>query len=287
MDVIFALICVGLLSESSYFARHGGKPLPFSAPTKVIGGLVGLAAVAAMLLMLRAPMVPSSGSRVLLPTFGWALPDWAVVLIMLVGFGENAVLLCKGIVGQSRMIPGRLKTAIEYSPLLVIALGGAYVLHAKSARRHAAVEAAVAARAMERAQYKGVASAAGSTEVGGGSGSSGVAEVHGPRGSATIGALVNTGGHMSNAAPVVAAMAAGFRNCYSQALAQHPGAEGKVLLSINIGPSGAVQSVNAVPSGSLPESVVDCTKSRASLAQFSPPRGGSAVIQIPVSLGKQ
>ena len=69
---------------------------------------------------------------------------------------------------------------------------------------------------------------------------------------------------MSNAAPVVAAMAAGFRNCYSQALAQHPGAEGKVLLSINIGPSGAVQSVNAVPSGSLPESVVDCTKSRGS-----------------------
>jgi hypothetical protein len=158
MDVIFTLICVGLLSESSYFARHGGKPLPFSAPTKVIIGLVGLAAVAAMLLMLRAPIVPSSGSRVFLPTFGWGLPDWAVVLIMLVGFGENAVLLCKGIVGQSRMIAGRLRTAIEYSPLLVIALGGAYVLHVKSARRHAAVEAAVAAWAMERGQHKGVAS---------------------------------------------------------------------------------------------------------------------------------
>jgi hypothetical protein len=164
MDVIFTLICVSLLSESFYFARHGGKPLPFSSPTKVIIGLVGLAAVAAMLLMLRAPLVASRGGRVLLPTFGWALRDWAVVLIMLVGFGQNGVLLCKGIVGQSRMIAGRLKTAIEYSPLLVIALGGAYVLHAKSARRHAAVQAAVAWE-MERTQHKGVASAAGSAEV--------------------------------------------------------------------------------------------------------------------------
>jgi tetrahydromethanopterin S-methyltransferase subunit D len=64
MDVIFTLICVGLISESSYFARRGGKPLSLSAPTKVIIGLVGLAAVAAMLLMLRAPLVASSGSRV-------------------------------------------------------------------------------------------------------------------------------------------------------------------------------------------------------------------------------
>jgi hypothetical protein len=54
-----------------------------------------------------------------------------------------------------------------------------------------------------------------------------------------------------------------------------------------VGPGGEVQSVAAVPSGNLPDSVVGCVKSRAQAAQFDPPQGGLAVIQVPVTFVKQ
>lgn len=127
----------------------------------------------------------------------------------------------------------------------------------------------------------------GSTTAGSGSGSGAGQEVKGPRGNATTGAAVNSGGQVSNAARVVAGMRAGFRNCYNRALAQNPDAEGKISLSIKVGPGGEVQGVNASPSGNLPDSVVGCVKARASAAQFDPPQGGLAVIQVPVTFVKQ
>jgi hypothetical protein len=92
---------------------------------------------------------------------------------------------------------------------------------------------------------------------------------------------------VSNAARVVAGMRAGFRNCYNRALSQNPDVEGRIALSIHVGPGGEVQSVGAAPSGNLPDSVVSCVKARAQAAQFDPPQGGLAVIQVPVTFVKQ
>jgi hypothetical protein len=70
-------------------------------------------------------------------------------------------------------------------------------------------------------------------------------------------------------------------------LGENPDAQGQIRLSIRVGPGGEVQSVNAVPSGSLPGSVVDCVKARASAARFDAPEGGAAVVQVPVTFVKQ
>ena len=129
--------------------------------------------------------------------------------------------------------------------------------------------------------------AIGSTGTGAGTGTGTVQEVKGPRGNASTGAANVSGGQVSNAARVVAGMRAGFRNCYNRALAQNPDVEGRIALSIRVGPGGEVQGVTAAPSGNLPDSVVSCVKARAQAAQFDPPQGGLAVIQVPVTFVKQ
>jgi hypothetical protein len=54
-----------------------------------------------------------------------------------------------------------------------------------------------------------------------------------------------------------------------------------------VGPTGQVASVSATKTGNIPESVLECVKSRANSANFSPPQGGAAVVQVPVSFVKQ
>jgi hypothetical protein len=117
--------------------------------------------------------------------------------------------------------------------------------------------------------------------------SSGKAKVvKGPTGNASVGGPAVAGGEVSNAARVVAGMRAGFRACYNRELAQNPDAQGSIHLSITVGPGGEVQNVQASPSGNL-GSAVACVQSRARSAQFDPPKGGSAVIQVPVTFVKQ
>jgi outer membrane biosynthesis protein TonB len=120
-----------------------------------------------------------------------------------------------------------------------------------------------------------------------GSGSGGTQEVKGPRGSASMGDASVAGGSVSDASRVVAQMRAGFRACYNRGLAENPDIEGKIQLSIKVGPTGQVASVAATKTGNLPESVVDCVKARANSANFSAPQGGAAVVQVPVSFVKQ
>ncbi|HEY3496164.1 MAG TPA: AgmX/PglI C-terminal domain-containing protein [Polyangiaceae bacterium] len=95
------------------------------------------------------------------------------------------------------------------------------------------------------------------------------------------------GGNISNAAKVVAAMRAAFRQCYQKGLDQNPDSQGSIRLSIKVGPGGEVTNVSATPSGNLPPGVVDCVSARARRAQFDPPEGGSAVVQVPVTFVKQ
>jgi hypothetical protein len=121
----------------------------------------------------------------------------------------------------------------------------------------------------------------------GGTGSGSTQEVKGPRGSASMGDASVAGGSVSDASRVVAQMRAGFRACYNRGLAENPDIEGKIQLSIKVGPTGQVASVAATKTGSLPESVVECVKARATSANFSAPQGGAAVVQVPVSFVKQ
>lgn len=111
-------------------------------------------------------------------------------------------------------------------------------------------------------------------------------KVSGPKGNANVGGAAVSGGEVANASRVVAGMRAGFRNCFNRELAQNPDAQGKIDLSIKVGPGGEVQSVSAAASGSL-GSAVECVKARARSAQFDPPSGGSAVIRVPVTFVKQ
>nr|PZN21811.1 MAG: hypothetical protein DIU78_16765 [Pseudomonadota bacterium] len=112
-------------------------------------------------------------------------------------------------------------------------------------------------------------------------------KVEGPRGNANVAVESQRGGKVGNAAAVVQRMRAGFRNCYQKGLNENPDAQGSVRLTIEVGPGGEVRNVTAVPSGTLPPSVVACVQARARAAQFDPPEGGSAAIVVPVTFVKQ
>jgi hypothetical protein len=111
-------------------------------------------------------------------------------------------------------------------------------------------------------------------------------KVKGPRGTANVAGARPVVGAVSNALAVVAGMRAGFRACYQRELNSNPEASGRISLTIKVGPGGEVQSVQAAPSGNL-GSAVACVRARAAAAQFAPPEGGTAVIQVPVTFVKQ
>jgi hypothetical protein len=127
----------------------------------------------------------------------------------------------------------------------------------------------------------------GATGKGAAAGSGAAQQVKGPKGSADLGSASVAGGSVSDASRVVAQMRAGFRACYNRGLAENPDIEGKISLSIKVGPTGQVSGVSATKTGNIPESVMECVKQRASSANFSPPQGGAAVVQVPVSFVKQ
>ncbi len=128
----------------------------------------------------------------------------------------------------------------------------------------------------------------GSTGRGGGTEGTGtVAKVSGPKGNASVGGAVTAGGNIANASRVVAGMKAGFRNCYNRGLQENPDAQGSIKLAIKVGAGGEVAGVTASPSGNLPASVIACVQARARAAQFDPPEGGSAVVNVPVTFIKQ
>ncbi|HEY5961649.1 MAG TPA: AgmX/PglI C-terminal domain-containing protein [Polyangiaceae bacterium] len=132
----------------------------------------------------------------------------------------------------------------------------------------------------------GLASIGAQGKTEGTQGSGQAAKVSGPKGNANVGGANVSGGSVANASRVVAGMKAGFRNCFQRELSSNPDAQGKISLTIRVGPGGEVQSVSAAASGSL-GSAVECVKARAKSAQFDPPEGGSAVIMVPVTFVKQ
>jgi outer membrane biosynthesis protein TonB len=111
--------------------------------------------------------------------------------------------------------------------------------------------------------------------------------VKGPKASAEVGGAAVSGGAINNASRVVAAMRAAFRGCYQRGLNDNPDAQGSIRLTIKVGPGGEVSGVTTSQSGNLPASVIECVKARARAAQFDPPQGGSAAVQVPVTFVKQ
>lgn len=112
-------------------------------------------------------------------------------------------------------------------------------------------------------------------------------KVRGPRGNASLGNTSVAGGKVSNASRVVARMRAGFRACYNRGLQNNPDIEGKIMLKIQIGPTGQVLKVTAKKKGNIPAAVLGCLKARAKAARFGAPDGGMAVVKVPVTFVKQ
>lgn len=127
----------------------------------------------------------------------------------------------------------------------------------------------------------------GDTHATGGGGTGTTVTLKGPKGSVTAPPPETRGAHITNAASVIAGLKGGFRRCYERALADDPDQAGRIDLSIKVGLGGEVQSVTATPQGNLSNAVVGCIRARAQGAQFEPPQGGLAIVQVPVSLVKQ
>jgi hypothetical protein len=125
------------------------------------------------------------------------------------------------------------------------------------------------------------------THGGGGEGGGTISAPKGPRGTVNAAPPDVKGAPIPNAGAVIASLRAGFRRCYERALAESPDTEGRIALSLKVGPGGEVQSVTATPQGNLSSQVVGCIRARAQSAQFDPPQGGLAVVQVPVSLVRQ
>ncbi len=117
-----------------------------------------------------------------------------------------------------------------------------------------------------------------------GAGSGAVSQsVAAPRSNVTVGAVTPTGGTTANAARVVAGMRAGFRACHQRALNEDPEAAGSIRLSLRVGSAGQVEAASAAPAGRFPRSLVECVTARARAAQFEPPTGGPAILQVPIT----
>lgn len=92
-------------------------------------------------------------------------------------------------------------------------------------------------------------------------------------------------GFIPNADQTVAGMRAGFRECYQKQLSSG-GPGGQATLIVSVGAGGVVEQVSAQNHGMDP-STIECLTAEAKRARFDPPRGGHAVLQVPVTLVRQ
>lgn len=91
-------------------------------------------------------------------------------------------------------------------------------------------------------------------------------------------------GSIAGAEQTVAAMRAGFRDCFRRAADSTN--SGQALLTISVGASGAVEHVDA-ESRDMPPIVLDCLTQQAMSAQFNPPNTDHAIVNVPITFIKQ
>jgi hypothetical protein len=108
----------------------------------------------------------------------------------------------------------------------------------------------------------------------------------GPKLSVSVTSRVKAGS-VSDSTQVIGSLSPGFKRCFRRGVEQAPDQAGAITLTIRLGPGGEVSSVSASSTGTLSAAVVECVKGIARGAQFAPPDGGSAVIDIPMSFVQQ
>lgn len=102
--------------------------------------------------------------------------------------------------------------------------------------------------------------------------------------------IKGTTGDLPDANKVVGRLQGSFRRCYQNGIdRENEAMEGTLKITMKVGPNGEVTSATAsAVTGSLSGSVVACMVSRASGAQFQPPKNGAgAVLVVPVAMRKQ
>jgi len=62
---------------------------------------------------------------------------------------------------------------------------------------------------------------------------------------------------------------------------------GRAVFVANVGPNGEVTSVEVRENSGLNDFVLDCIKKKIRNAEFAPPGGGGAPVQLPVNFIKQ
>jgi hypothetical protein len=93
-------------------------------------------------------------------------------------------------------------------------------------------------------------------------------------------------GELPDAGKVVNGLRGLLRACYQRELEGDPTAKGTVRLTATVGPNGEVKSVQAAVSG-LSSSMVSCVSRVVRGAPFGVPKGGSAIVAIPMSFYPQ
>jgi hypothetical protein len=79
----------------------------------------------------------------------------------------------------------------------------------------------------------------------------------------------------------------GARRCYQRGLQADPTQAGKVVLTIQIGASGEVDSAVATQSGGLSAAVAQCIADVAKRARFDPPAAGGSLLRVPFNFVRQ
>lgn len=93
---------------------------------------------------------------------------------------------------------------------------------------------------------------------------------------------------VSNAEAVIRGQIAGAaRACYNRGLQTNPNQSGRVVILIQVGPSGEVQSASVASNSGLDPSVASCIASAARRARFDAPGGGGSTLSAPFNFVKQ
>jgi hypothetical protein len=105
----------------------------------------------------------------------------------------------------------------------------------------------------------------------------------------TLGDISVSRGTVPGAHAVVNGMMAGLRGCYGRGLQQNPTMAGTLNVKALVSMSGAVGFLFPPRSadGQLSDTVTSCVADLVQKAQFSPPEGGAATLDIPITFETQ
>jgi hypothetical protein len=102
-------------------------------------------------------------------------------------------------------------------------------------------------------------------------------------GGTTTGRAEVRGGSIDNIEQVIAQLRVNFETCYRQALREHGRFGAWIIIEATVGTQGQVTAVRGSGDESVPPTMMACLQSIVSQTRFAPPRGGDAIVSIPLS----